>query len=114
VGRVGLQWRPLPVHGERRAVAVNFRYEYEIRRELYRTLELPGEHPQKTANERLDAAVRSAYGMSKSADSLEFILKLNGDVAQAEKDGNFVQGPGLPAFVKNRSTLISADCVRPI
>ena len=37
-------------------------------RELYRTLELPGEHPLKVAQEKLDLAVRRAYGFSATSD----------------------------------------------
>ena len=46
-------------------------------REIYRSLELPGESPLKDAHEKLDAAVRQAYGMSKDADPLQFLLSLN-------------------------------------
>jgi hypothetical protein len=39
-------------------------------RELYRSLETPGDHPLKDAHAVLDGAVRSAYGMSAAVDPL--------------------------------------------
>ena len=50
-------------------------------RELYRTLELPGDNPLRDAQEKLDAAVWNAYlyglpnGM-KNKEPLEFLLQL--------------------------------------
>ena len=80
-------------------------------RELYRALELPGDHPLKSAHTALDDAVRSAYGMSASADPLQFLLDLNAKVADAEANGDEVQGAGLPSFVNDRSAYISNDCI---
>jgi len=37
-------------------------------RELYRTLDEPGDNPLRTAHARLDTAVRAAYGMPKNAE----------------------------------------------
>lgn len=82
-------------------------------RELYRSLELPGAHPLKTAHEALDAAVREAYGMTKKAEPLEYLLKLNADVAAAEKAGEEIEGPGLPSIVTDPSPFISKDCILP-
>jgi len=53
-------------------------------RELYRTLDAPGANPLKKAHADLNASVRNAYGMSKSADVLGFLLSLNAAVAGAE------------------------------
>lgn len=82
-------------------------------RELYRSLELPGSHPLKTAHEALDDAVREAYGMGKKVDPLEFLLKLNADVVSAEKAGRPIEGPGLPSFVNDRKPFITKDCIEP-
>jgi hypothetical protein len=65
-------------------------------RELYRSLELPGDHPLKTVHAALDQAVRSAYGMRDADDTLAFLLNLNSQVSQAEHEGGRVQGPGPP------------------
>lgn len=80
-------------------------------RELYRSIELPGSHPLKTAHEALDVAVREAYGMGKKTDPLEFLLKLNAEVVAAEKDGNKIEGPGLPSSVTDPSPFITQDCI---
>jgi len=81
-------------------------------RDLYRSLELPGQHPLKDAQEALDAAVRTAYGMSKSNNPLEFLLELNEEVVAAEATGKTVLGPGLPPSVKDPQKYVSSDCLR--
>lgn len=81
-------------------------------RELYRTLELPGESPLKDAHEKLDQAVRAAYGMKKSDDPLSFLLDLNEEVANREDSGELVVGPGLPPNVKDKSKLVTEDCIQ--
>ncbi len=80
-------------------------------RELYQALEGPGTHPLKTAHEELDGAVRDAYGMSKKADPLAFLLALNGTVVAAEQAGEEVAGPGLPNKAK-KTGLITPDCLQ--
>jgi hypothetical protein len=80
-------------------------------RELYRSLELPGDHPLKYAHAKLDDAVRLAYGMTRSEDALGFLLSLNQEAAAAEADGGVVQGPGLPEFIKDRKAYITNDCI---
>lgn len=82
-------------------------------RELYRSLELPGDHPLKTAHAALDDAVRKAYGMTAATDPLAYLLSLNAQVAAAEANGDPVQGPGLPSFVKNRDDYVTQDCIKP-
>lgn len=79
-------------------------------RELYRSLEQPGQHPLKIAQGALDVAVRAAYGFSPKADILGSLLKLNTTVATAEAAGTPVTGPGLPSTVRRRLT--SSDCLR--
>ena len=82
-------------------------------RELYRSLELPGDHPLKAAHAALDDAVRKAYGMPAATDPLAYLLSLNEQVAKAEANGDPVQGPGLPSFVKNREDYVTEDCIKP-
>jgi hypothetical protein len=81
-------------------------------RELYRSLETPGDSPLKDAQEALDDAVREAFGMDKSEDPLPFILDLNQSVAGNEEIWKPVVGPGLPSVVKDRTKLVSHDCIR--
>lgn len=82
-------------------------------RELYRSLELPGDHPLKVVHEALDNAVRSVYGMLKGVDPLAHLLDLNASVAEAEADGRIVQGPGLPDSINNPNEYITTDCLKP-
>jgi len=80
-------------------------------RELYRSLELPGEHPLKEAHAALDEAVGAAYGMTKGTDPLAFLLALNQEAAEQEADGATVAGPGLPEFVQDRKSCITAASI---
>jgi hypothetical protein len=82
-------------------------------RELYRSLETPGDHPLKDAHAHLDGAVRSAYGMSATAEPLAYLLALNADVATEEENGDPVQGSGLPSFINDRDAYVSQDCIKP-
>lgn len=81
-------------------------------RELYRSLELPGDHPLKEVHIELDDAVHAAYGMPDKMDPLSFLLDLNSQVARAEAEGREVQGPGLPSTINDRSSYVTADCIR--
>lgn len=81
-------------------------------RELYRTLDLPGEHPLRTCQQDLDRAVRAAYGMRANADPLAFLLDLNLQLAEREASLQFVVGPGLPPIVADPTSFISDDRVR--
>ncbi len=81
-------------------------------RDLYRSLELPGNHPLRDAQEALDAAVRAAYGMKSDEDVLAFLLKLNKSLAAKEVKGGKVLGPGLPQGIKNPQEFVTVDCVR--
>jgi N-6 DNA Methylase len=80
-------------------------------RELYRTLDLPGEHPLKDAQAKLDKAVRQAYEMPEDADILSYLLDLNLTLGKREKEGLAIQGPGLPTSVKDHAKFVTADCV---
>ncbi|MCA1717017.1 MAG: hypothetical protein LC781_09285 [Actinobacteria bacterium] len=78
-------------------------------RELYRTLELPGANPLKSAHDVLDAAVRAAYGMGPKEDPLTFLLALNGELADREADDQPVIGPGLPPLVGDAQHFVTTD-----
>lgn len=82
-------------------------------RELYRSLELPGQNPLRDAHAELDAAVRAAYGMKNKEDPLAFLLALNAASAQREARGEAVTAPGLPPCVADASPFLSADCIQP-
>lgn len=82
-------------------------------RELYRSIELPGDHPLKVATAALDDAVRKAYGMAKKQDPLQFLLDLNLDLAKLEIDGKAITPPGLPPFLKKPAQFVTADSIQP-
>ncbi len=81
-------------------------------REVYRTLDLPGDNPLRKAQAELDAAVREAYGMKAKDDLLKFLLELNFEVADRETKSLPIVAPGLPPVVKNAREFITDDCVR--
>jgi hypothetical protein len=81
-------------------------------RELYRTLEEPGDNPLRETHTRLDTAVRAAYGMSKVADPLAFLLSFNLELARKEKAGEKITPPGLPLPGSKRASFSTDDCVR--
>jgi hypothetical protein len=82
-------------------------------RDLYRTLDLPGASPLKSAHEKLDSAVRKAYGFGRSAKLLEGLMKLNQEVADRETHLKTVVGPGIPPKYPKPKELITDDCVKP-
>jgi hypothetical protein len=82
-------------------------------RELYRSLELPGDHPLKIVHAALDDAVRAVYGMTKTTDPLVHLLNLNASVTEVEAHGRSIQGPGLPDGINNSKDYITADCLTP-
>ena len=81
-------------------------------RELYKTIETPGENKLRDAQDALDAAVRAAYGMKAGEDILAFLLKLNMELADAEAKGKAITPPGLPALVPKPAEFLTADCVQ--
>ena len=81
-------------------------------RELYRTLDNPGDNPLRKAQEALDAAVRAAYGMAPGDEPLEFLLKLNLELAAREAEEKPIVGPGLPPVIKHPEEFITDDCIR--
>ena len=100
--------------------AVNFRKtrrDVQIKnemsfRELANSLKLPGRSIVKDAHHALDVAVRNAYGLNKSQDSLMYLLNLNLSLIEKEAKGETVIGPGLPPNIKNKAKFISKDCLR--
>lgn len=97
---------------ELRKLRSSLKLEHDMSfRELYRTLELPGASPLKDAHDKLDEAVRAAYGMKKSDDPLSFLLDLNQAVANKEDAAEAVVGPGLPPIVRDKSKFVTDDCI---
>ena len=82
-------------------------------RELYKSLETPGENRLRTAHAALDAAVRAAYGMKPDEDILAFLLKLNLELAEKEVKGEAITPPGLPKFYPAPQELVTEDCIEP-
>ncbi|MGH7950853.1 MAG: type IIL restriction-modification enzyme MmeI [Limisphaerales bacterium] len=83
-------------------------------RELYKSLETPGENRLRDAHAALDTTVRTAYGMKPDEDILAFLLKLNLELAAKEADGKTITPPGLPASVEKPKDFVSKDCVRVV
>ncbi len=81
-------------------------------RELYRTLDEPGDNPLRTAQARLDTAVRPAYAMPTKADPLTFLLALNLDLAAKEKVGEKITSPGLPLSKAEQAAFSTDDCIQ--
>jgi hypothetical protein len=73
---------------------------------------LPGQNPLKAAHDKLDAAVRAAYGVKAGEDPLAFLLDLNLELADREANKQPVVGPGLPPIVTGPTPFITEDCVR--
>jgi hypothetical protein len=82
-------------------------------RQLYRTLDEPGDNPLRTAQARLDTAVGTAYGMPAKADPLSFLLELNLACAAKEKAGETITPPGLPLPLDEHAVFITGDCIQP-
>ncbi len=81
-------------------------------RDLYRTLDEPGQSSFRSTLETLDAAVRTAYGMKAKDDPLAFLLALNAELADREASMRPVVGPGLPPAVKDATPFITDDCIK--
>jgi hypothetical protein len=80
-------------------------------RELYRSLDLPGQNPLREAQDDLNAAVRAAYGLVDGDDPLPFLLDLNDKLTMEEAFMQHVVGPGLPPVVKADAEFHTDDCV---
>ncbi|MGA2329318.1 MAG: class I SAM-dependent DNA methyltransferase [Bryobacteraceae bacterium] len=81
-------------------------------RDLYRTLELPGENPIRDAHSSLDEAVRNAYGMKPKDEPLAFLLNLDRECAARESEGKPVVAPGCPPSLGDPGSITTTDCVR--
>lgn len=79
-------------------------------RDLYRTLELPGDNPLKTAQGTLDEAVRGAYGFSSKADIRLALLTLNLELSDLEKSGTPIRSGGVPEYA-GKGTFITTDAI---
>jgi hypothetical protein len=80
-------------------------------RELYRDVELPGQHPLDELHEALDVEVSKVYGMKVNADPLKYLFDLNKALAALESASKPVTGPGLPAAFVDMPAVLSADCI---
>ena len=82
-------------------------------RELYRSLEQGTCQALQTAQQELDKAVRSLYGMAENQDPLEFLLNLNLEVAMKEDRGEPVIKAGFPEIFQDAIVeFITDDCVQ--
>ena len=81
-------------------------------RQLYRIIDDSHNNPVSEIQAKLDNAVRDAYGMRRDADILQYLLDLNSKVYEMEQQGEKVQGPGLPGKIKDKTALVSEDCVK--
>jgi SAM-dependent methyltransferase len=82
-------------------------------RDLYRTLDQPGDNPLHDAHARLDDAVRAAYCVTEDVDPLAFLLELNLACAAKEKAREKITSPGLPLPLNERRQFITDDCIQP-
>jgi hypothetical protein len=80
-------------------------------RDLYRSLELPGDHALKAVHGELDRAVREAYGLDANDEPFGFLPDLNFALAQSEADGNVIQAAGLPSFINDKAAYVTTDSI---
>lgn len=86
-------------------------------REIYRTMEKPGENPLRDLQDKLNCAVLDCYkfGTPKSLlsdDILEMLYKLNLKCSEFESKGIKLLSPGLPEFLQGDLELYTDYCVR--
>jgi len=80
-------------------------------KQLYSSLETPGENPLRDVHQRLDLAVADAYGF-QGGDVLGFLLDYNLSAASVELSKKVIVWPGLPTLIKNREDFVSDDCIK--
>ncbi len=80
-------------------------------RELYRLLDEETDNQLANAHDKLDDAVRRAYGLSRKVPVLEHLLNLNEVLVAAEKACEAIVGPGLPYEISPVEKIKSNDCV---
>ncbi|MCY0992903.1 N-6 DNA methylase [Nannocystis sp. ILAH1] len=96
----------------RQVRAAEMERHHASRRELYRSLDTPGRTPLRDAHEALDEAVRAAYDLR--GDPLRFLLDLNLELAEQERAGHPIVGPGLAALSPSpelQAACASSDCI---
>ena len=69
-------------------------------RELYRTLDDPGDNPLRTAD-----------AMPKPSAPLAFHFELNLALAAKEKAGEKITPPGLPLAPAEAASFVTTDCI---
>jgi SAM-dependent methyltransferase len=118
-------WPQNPTNEQVKAVAGAGRALHEFRRErmnrsetltlrdLYRSLEQPGQNPLKDLHAALDTAVMAAYGFDPDGDVLAQLLALNQQVAARIEAGEPVTSPGIPPDYPDPAGLVSAGCIQP-
>ena len=77
----------------------------------YDSLRAPGRNSVRDAHDLLEKAVFDAYGFDRSADALVQLLALNKEVADRERTGARVRGPGGYGL---KGTVATTSCVRPL
>lgn len=80
-------------------------------RDLYRLMETTPNNPVSDIQNQLDLAVKSAYGMAKKDNVLQFLLDLNLKLYADEQSGKTIVGPGLPAIISDPAKYVSDDCI---
>jgi len=83
-------------------------------RDLYRTLEQPGDNPLRDTHARLHSAVHAAYSMPEDADPLACLLELNLACAAKEKAGKKITPPGLPLPRNQHAEFVTPDCIEAV
>jgi SAM-dependent methyltransferase len=83
-------------------------------RDLHQAAEISGAHPLNDAQASLDRAVADAYGIPPDQGLTEFLLELNQLLAEDERAGRTITGPGLPKHFDPRDARwTSGDCIEP-
>lgn len=83
-------------------------------RDLHQSAEVSGPHPLNDAQTVLDRAVADAYGIPPDQDIPEFLRELNQLLAEDEKSGRTITGPGLPKDVDPKDPRwTTTDCIQP-
>ncbi len=85
--------------------------QYSLR-DLYRTLDQPGDNPLRDAHAQLDAAVCAAYGTAEDTDPLAFLRELNLELAAKEKARESITPPGLPLPQEQHVNFVTKDCIQ--
>jgi hypothetical protein len=79
--------------------------------DLYRTLETLGANRLRGTHAALDSAVRAAYGVNATEDTLAFLLALNLELADQAAKGVQLTPPGLPVPAGEAAEFMSKDCI---